>query len=185
MGVFTARLGYSDLPEASCSVLEPSHGFCWPRRGSREKVTWLPGWGSASHRNSCSQESSLSQAEMRAGHWCLSTPGTQFWALSLFLPPALHHACTLTWAWDSLNVGCRKGKCQSLSCVQLFATPWVVARQAPLSLGILQARTLEWFAMPFSRGSSPPRIKPRSPSLQADSLLSEPPGKPCRKGGDV
>ena len=32
--------------------------------------------------------------------------------------------------------------------------PWAVARQAPLSLGILQARTLEWVAIPFSRGSS-------------------------------
>ena len=44
--------------------------------------------------------------------------------------------------------------------------------------GILQARTLEWVAIPFSRGSSQPRIGPRSPALQADSLLSDPPGKP-------
>jgi len=29
--------------------------------------------------------------------------------------------------------------------------------QAPLSMGILQARILEWVAMLFSRGSSPPR----------------------------
>ena len=43
---------------------------------------------------------------------------------------------------------------------------------------ILQARILEWVAIPFSRGSSQPRIEPRSPSLQADSLLSEPPEKP-------
>ena len=32
---------------------------------------------------------------------------------------------------------------QSLSCVQVFVTPWAVAHQAPLSLGILQARILE------------------------------------------
>ena len=47
-----------------------------------------------------------------------------------------------------------------LSCfsrVQLFATLWTVARQASLSMGILQARTLEWVAMPFCRGSSQPR----------------------------
>ena len=37
--------------------------------------------------------------------------------------------------------------------VQLFVTPWTVARQAPLSMGILQARILEWVAMPFSMGS--------------------------------
>ena len=43
--------------------------------------------------------------------------------------------------------------------------------------GILQARVLEWLALPVSRGSSQPGIKLRSPALQADSLLSEPPGK--------
>ena len=43
--------------------------------------------------------------------------------------------------------------------------------------GILQPRILEWVAMPSSRGSSDPGIKPRSSALQADSLLSEPPGK--------
>ena len=42
--------------------------------------------------------------------------------------------------------------------------------------GILQVRILEWLAMPFSRGSSRPGIKPRSPALQANSLPSEPPG---------
>ena len=45
----------------------------------------------------------------------------------------------------------------SLSCVQLFATPWTVASQAPLSMGILQVRILEWIVMPFSRGSSQTR----------------------------
>ena len=32
-----------------------------------------------------------------------------------------------------------------------FVTPWTVALQAPLSMGILQARILEWVAMPSSR----------------------------------
>ena len=36
------------------------------------------------------------------------------------------------------------------------ATLWTVAQQAPLSM-ILQARILEWVAMPSSRGSSQPR----------------------------
>ena len=44
--------------------------------------------------------------------------------------------------------------------------------------GILQPRMLRWVAIPFSRGSSPPRKRARSPELQADSLPSEPPGKP-------
>ena len=38
-----------------------------------------------------------------------------------------------------------------LSHVQHFATPWTVAYQAPLSMGIFQARILEWIAMPSSR----------------------------------
>ena len=43
--------------------------------------------------------------------------------------------------------------------------------------GILQARILECVAMSFSRGSSQLGIEPKSPVVQADSLLSEPPGK--------
>ena len=50
--------------------------------------------------------------------------------------------------------------------------------------GILQARTLEWISIPFSRESSQPEDPPDpgmehgSPALQADSLPSEPPGIP-------
>ena len=43
--------------------------------------------------------------------------------------------------------------------------------------GILQARILEWVAFPSPRGLPNPGIEPRSPTLQADSLLSEPQGK--------
>ena len=43
------------------------------------------------------------------------------------------------------------------SCVQLFATPWTVAHQDPLFVGILQAGMLGWFAMPSSKGPSWPR----------------------------
>ena len=38
-----------------------------------------------------------------------------------------------------------------------FTAPWTAACQAPLPLGILQAWTLHWVAMPSSRGSSQPR----------------------------
>ena len=44
--------------------------------------------------------------------------------------------------------------------------------------GILQARILEWVAFPSPGDLPSPGIKPRSPSLQADSLPTEPPGKP-------
>ena len=45
----------------------------------------------------------------------------------------------------------------SHSVVSYSVTPWTVARQASLSMGIFQARILEWVAMPSSRGSSQPR----------------------------
>ena len=64
---------------------------------------------------------------------------------------------------------------------QLYPTPcpWTVACQAPLSMGF-SSRQEYWNGLPFpSPGDLPdPRIKPWSPVLQADSLLSEPPGKP-------
>ena len=64
------------------------------------------------------------------------------------------------------------------SHVQLFVSPWTVARQAPLSMGF--SRQEYWSGLPFpSPGDLPnPRIKAGSPALQADSLPSEPPGKP-------
>ena len=71
-----------------------------------------------------------------------------------------------------------KWKCRSLSCVRLFATPWTVAHRAPLSIEF--TRQEYWRGLPCpSPGDLPnPGTKPRSPSLQADSLPSEPPGKP-------
>ena len=48
--------------------------------------------------------------------------------------------------------------------------------------GILQARILEWVAIPFSGDCPSPGIEPRSPILQVDSLPAEPPGKPKNTG---
>ena len=68
-------------------------------------------------------------------------------------------------------------KVKSLSRVRLFATPWTVAHQAPLSMGF--SRQEYWSGLLFpSPGDLPdPGIEPRSPALQADALTSEPPGK--------
>ena len=46
--------------------------------------------------------------------------------------------------------------------------------------GIFQARILQWGAIPFSRGSSQPGIKPSSLAQMVDSLPSEPSGKPSK-----
>ena len=54
------------------------------------------------------------------------------------------------------------------------AAPWTVAHQAPLSMGILHTRILQWVAIPSPGDPPNPGIEPRSPALQADSLLSEP-----------
>ena len=67
--------------------------------------------------------------------------------------------------------GTRRGREGSLQ-------PRRLAHQVPLSMGILQARILEWVAMPSSGDLPNPRTEPRSPILQVDSLLSKPPRKP-------
>ena len=71
-----------------------------------------------------------------------------------------------------------KVKVKSLSHVRLFVTPWTVAYQAPPSMGF--SRPECWSGLPFpSSGDLPnPGIEPGSPAMQADALLSEPPGKP-------
>ena len=63
------------------------------------------------------------------------------------------------------------------SCPAL-CDPWTVAHQAPQSMGF--SRQEYWSRLPFpSPGDLPdPGIKPTSPTLQADTLTSAPPGKP-------
>ena len=70
-----------------------------------------------------------------------------------------------------------KVKVKLLSRVRLFATPWIVAYQAPPSMGF--SRQEHWIGLPFpSPGDLPnPGIEPGSPTFQADALTSELPGK--------
>ena len=70
-----------------------------------------------------------------------------------------------------------RSKCARLSRVRLFAPPWTVACQAPLSTDF--SRQEYWSGLPFrSPGDlTNPGTEPRSPALQADSLPSELPGK--------
>ena len=71
-----------------------------------------------------------------------------------------------------------KVKVKSLSRVRLFVTPWTIACQAPPSTGF--SRQGYCSGLPFpSPGDLPDSgIEPGSPTLQADSLPSKPPGKP-------
>ena len=71
---------------------------------------------------------------------------------------------------------------QSFSHVQPFMISWTVACQTPLSMEF--SRKEYWDGVPCPPpGDIPnPGIKPRSPALQANSLLSESPGKPKNTG---
>ena len=68
--------------------------------------------------------------------------------------------------------GSKVQKGQSLSHVQLFATPWALALQDSLPMGF--SRQEYWSEYPFpSPGDLPdPGMEHESPTLQADSLLS-------------
>ena len=91
--------------------------------------------------------------------------------------------CCLPWQGDSLPL-CHSGSLlhersesgvKSLSRVRLFATPWTVAYQVPLSTRF--SRQEYWSGLPLpSPGDLPnPGIEPGSPALQTDALPYEPP----------
>ena len=69
----------------------------------------------------------------------------------------------------------KRNETKSLSCVRLFVTPWTVAHQTSPSMEFFSQEY--WSGLPFpSPGGLPnPGIEPRSPTLQADALPSEPP----------
>ena len=69
---------------------------------------------------------------------------------------------------------------QSLS--DYFAIPWTVAHQAPLSMGFSGQEYWSGFPFPPPGDLPNPGIKPRSPTLQADSLPGEPQGNPQNTG---
>ena len=59
---------------------------------------------------------------------------------------------------------------QWLSRVQLPATPWTAAHQAPLSVGFPRQEYWSGFPFPPPEDLSDPGIGPRSPALQVDSF---------------
>ena len=96
----------------------------------------------------------------------------------------------MVWFFQGLNYPRNYGTCSTpgslspnttkfylLSRVWLFATPWTLARQAPLSIGFSRKEYLN--GLPCSPpGDLPnPGIEPRFPALPANSLPPEPPGK--------
>ena len=62
----------------------------------------------------------------------------------------------LMWGCEGWTI--KKAVCVCLVAqLCLFETPWTVAHQVPLSVGIFQARILKRVAMPSFKGSSQPR----------------------------
>ena len=59
----------------------------------------------------------------------------------------------------------------------ILATPWTVAHQASLSMGLPRQEYWSGLPVPSSGDLTDSGIEPRSPALQADSLPSEPLGK--------
>ena len=60
----------------------------------------------------------------------------------------------------------------------IFVTPWTVAHQTPLSMGFPRQEYWSWEPFPSPEDLPEQGIEPWSPALKADSLTSEPPGKP-------
>ena len=70
-----------------------------------------------------------------------------------------------------------------LSYVQLFATPWTAACQAPLSVEL--CRQEYWSELPFPPPKDLPNSgnEPTSPTLPGGFFTTEPPGKPVKREG--
>ena len=66
------------------------------------------------------------------------------------------------------------------SCLTLL-TSWTVAHQAPLSMDFSGPEYWNRWPFRFPGDLPDPRIKPKSPTLHAASLLSEPSEKPCAR----
>ena len=80
------------------------------------------------------------------------------------------------WATSEAHLSKQKVKVKSLSLVRLFVTTWTIAHQAPPAMGF--SRQQYWSGLPFPspRDLPDPGIEPGSPTLQVDTLPSEPPG---------
>ena len=84
--------------------------------------------------------------------------------------------------WILKEIACSQPLCrcavQLLSRVQLFMTPWTVARQAPLPRAFSRQECWSGLPFPFPGDLPDPEVEPGSPVLQADSLPTELQGEP-------
>ena len=85
----------------------------------------------------------------------------------MFLPSQIYDGVLVLESTENED---KEKKVKSLSHVRLFATPWTVAYQAPLSMGF--SRQEDWRGLTFpSPGNLPhPGIEPGSPALRAGAF---------------
>ena len=74
----------------------------------------------------------------------------------------------------------RKVKVLVTQLCLLSVTPRTITHQTPLSMGFSRQEYWSGLSFPLPGGILDPGMKPGSPALQADSLPSEPPGKPLQ-----
>ena len=109
---------------------------------------------------------------------CANEDYTSFGLMLLLFPfPGFLHSHPLSKKHTLLSIHVVKVKVKSLSHVLLLATPWTVAYQTPLSMGFSRQKYWSGLPFPFPEDLPNPGIKPGSPTLQAEALPSEPPGK--------
>ena len=113
-----------------------------------------PGGGNCRPRPQVDQNLSADDVD---SFWPLWLQSAKAWILSTF-------ALILCWIFlcpsPFMNMHVPLASVCVLTCfshVHLFVTPWTVTWQAPLSMGFLQARILEWVAISLSKGTSRPR----------------------------
>ena len=116
------------------------------------------------------QPRSLKQRHPTGGRW----PDSLWLRLCLFAMAIFEVDASLKWMpWQSklksgtcltknedptvkvyLTIGQGAAAAKVLSCVSLCVTPWTVAHQVPLPMGLFQVRILEWVAISYSTGQS-------------------------------
>ena len=85
-----------------------------------------------------------------------------FWIIGIMIPFSLHY-------WVIIYLF------YSLSCIQLFVTPWIVAGMAPLSLGFPKQEYWSRLLLPSPEDLPHPGIEPMSPALAGGFFTAEPP----------
>ena len=91
--------------------------------------------------------------------------------------PGILQARTMEWVAISFSNAWKwKVKVKLLNRVWLFVTLWTVTCLSPLSMGFSRQEYWSGLPCPSPQDLPDPGIEPRSPTLRADTLQSEPPG---------